>query len=384
MVNLQLQTETTESLLLAATQSLQGNMIVIFLRGAMDGMHAVIPAGDSNYASLRPQLSDSADSAIPLDGFFKLHAQLEALYPIYETGELAFIHASGSPDDSHSHFDAQDYMEHGTPGIKTTEDGWLARALLQTNLTAPLQAVAMGKSIPEVFRSSRLSAVAIDSVADYGLVHPSALLHLAIDDIHQQDDALASLSTSTFATIDALQALDADNYTPVNGAVYPNSTFGQQLQDVALLLKSDLGVHAVNVDIGGWDTHENQEAQLSGNFQQLAEGLAALYLDLGSLMQTTSIVCMTEFGRRAYENASDGTDHGHGGCMFVLGKGINGGQVLGEWPGLTESDLYGPGDLEVTTDYRTVLAELLIKRHGYQDLSMVFPDFELPSFVGLL
>jgi uncharacterized protein (DUF1501 family) len=364
-------------------QTMQGQLVVIFLRGGMDGMHAIIPAGDTFYKDLRPELSLAAEVASDLDGFFRLHAQLAPLQAIYEQGDLAFIHACGSPDPSHSHFDCQDFMEHGTPGVKTTFDGWLARALSGGAPGSVLQAVAMGKTVPEVLRSQVIEAVALNSIAEFSLLHPSDIFAEQLAEIYRNDPALASVAVTTFNTIEALSQLEAASYQPAEGVVYPTGTFGKQLQDAALMLKSALGIRALNIDLGGWDSHNNQQAMLSAGFQQLAEGLAAFFIDLGELAGSTSIAVMTEFGRRAYENASAGTDHGHGSCMMVLGQGINGGKVYGEWPGLAPEALYGPGDLQVTTDYRTVLAELLTVRHGLPDTSLVFPDFPLGATLGI-
>ncbi len=366
---------STLSSQLVSSSQFDGQFVVVFLRGGMDGLHAVMPTGDASYTTLRPNLSASAAEGTPLNDYFTLHAGLQALYPLYESGDLAIVHASGSPDNSHSHFDAQDYMEHGTPGDKSTTDGWLARALVQTGQTETLSAVALGSTVPEVLRNAALSPISMKSLAAFSLLNTAVTYEQTLTALYATDTTLSSTADSTFATIRQLQALISNSAQYPGAENYPDSEFATQLKDVATLLKADVGVKAVNLDVSGWDSHENEESMLASNFQVLAEGLAAFYTDLGTLTQDTTVVVMTEFGRRAYENASGGTDHGHGSCMFVLGGGIQGGQILGEWPGLADHQLHGPGDLAITTDYRSVLSTLLTYRHGLSDVSAIFPEF---------
>jgi uncharacterized protein (DUF1501 family) len=312
---------------------------------------------------------------VPLDGFYGLNPLLKPLEPAYKDGALAIVHAAGSEDDTRSHFEAQDLMEHG--GI--TAGGWLGRFLrVQTRAASgPLAAVALGKAVPECLRGAPAATV-LQSLEDFSLGKNRARLTRALAKLYgMQTDILASAGRDTLDALQRVEQLRQSQYRPANGADYGMDDFSRGLLQIARLIKSRVGLQAASVDLGGWDSHFSQSLIMDPLITRLARGLSAFYRDLGREMEHTTVVVMTEFGRRVEENSAFGTDHGRGSVMFVLGGGIKGGRVLGNWPGLSREVLEGPGDLPVTTNYRNVLAPIL-QRHGAVDrLSQVFPDFTL-------
>jgi len=356
-------------------------LICIFLRGGLDGLNTVIPLFDADYARRRPTLAVPEKDALDLDGRFGLHPALRPLLDAWDAGHLAVIHAVGSPDPTHSHFDAQDFMERGTPGDKSVTSGWIARHLS----TAPwrndsaFRAVGLGGVRPASLRGP-VPATTLRSLADFhlqGRVADKEQLQNTLTALYAGDELLAEAAQATIAAIETLAEADI----PDDAAAYPESDFGQALFQAARLIKADIGLEVATVDLGGFDTHTNQgvgEGSLARLLGELAEGLVALYRDLGESMKRVTVVTMSEFGRRAYENGNGGTDHGHGGVMFVLGGGVRGGQVHADWPGLGDGDLYGPGDLAVTTDFRDVLGELVQRRLGNAaNLETVFPGYRI-------
>ncbi len=383
----------------SATPSPQRDVLVcVFQRGGADGLNAVVPFGDEAYYAARPTLgikepSSTAGSAVDLDGFFGLHPSLAPLKELWEDGALASVHAAGSPDDTHSHFDAMDFMERGTPGSKAVTTGWIGRHLqtLDTGNDSPFRAVGVGRLVQASLRGP-VPATALQSIADYHLkgLHGSetelARFQASLSALYPSGDFLDTQARQTFEAVDTLAREAPGDYEPQNGAQYPDSEFGLALQQVAQLIKADLGLEVACVDIGGWDTHAAQGSAtgvLSGLLSDLATGLHAFYADMGGRMARITVVTMSEFGRRLKENASGGTDHGHGNCMFLLGGGIQGGRVYGDWPGLAMEQLYGPGDLVITTDFRTVLAEIVEKRLGNPKIAEVFPNFARPAYLGV-
>lgn len=372
-------------------------MIVIFQRGAMDGLNAVVPLGDADYFRLRPALairepkSGDKKTAIALDGFFGLHPALAPLKPIYDEGMLAIAHACGSPNDTHSHFEAMDIMERGASG--GLGSGWIGRHLMTANAgnTSPLRAVGMGSLLQSSLRGP-VPAVALKSIADFhlnGRLQDVAPIQRAIGALYAAPEAGADLRATAVSideTIGLLARLNSATYRPSGEAAYPKSDFGQALQQIAQLIKAEVGLEVACVDVGGWDTHANQggaEGTLARLLQELAEGMSALRIDLGERMKQVTLVTMSEFGRRAAENGSGGTDHGHANAMFVMGGGAVGGKVHARWPGLARDKLYGPGDLALTTDYRDVLAEILTLRMGNLRVAEVFPGYT-PSPRGIV
>jgi uncharacterized protein (DUF1501 family) len=356
-------------------------LVVVFLRGAADGLTLVAPLGDDNYHSFRPRLAVKHADAVKLDGFFGLHANLRALEPAWKDGELCIVHGAGGESDTRSHFEAQELMEHGGP----TSGGWLGRFLRTQNPSPnPLSAVALSPTLPEML-SGAPAAAAFESLDEFALGGRSGGRRLPAEFSHElrrlyelETDALRDAARNTFDAVARIEAIDS-HAAPDNGVSYDaGDSFAHGLRQVAQLIKADVGLDAASVDLGGWDSHFTQQTLIEPLMMRLANGLAAFRKDLGARMATTTVVVMTEFGRRVAENSSFGTDHGRGSAMFVLGGGVKGGRVVGPWPGLKPEMLDGPGDLPVWNNYRDVLAPILV-RHGAnaEALAKVFPDFSL-------
>jgi uncharacterized protein (DUF1501 family) len=366
---------------LAQTDSGRGSdrpiLIAIFQRGAADGISMVVPFGDKHYQMNRPQIaipepSRSDERAIDLDGFFGLHPSLDSLKPIYDAGHLAVVHAVGSPDSTRSHFDAQDYMESGSPGNKSISDGWLNRYLQATPSTVPtpFRAVAVGATLPRSLAGSA-PTVAMQRAADFGIRGGQATSEI--------EEMFADLYKDTFTAVKKLRSINPQQYAPASGVQYPNSAFGQALLQIAQLIKSNVGMQVAFADVGGWDTHANQGAgrgQLANRLKEFGDGIASLYRDLGDGMRNVVIVTMTEFGRAIRQNGSGGTDHGHASSLFVLGGPVKGGKVYGQWPGLAPEQLHEGRDLALTTDFRTVFSEILSGHMRAADVKKVFPGFK--------
>jgi uncharacterized protein (DUF1501 family) len=370
----------------AATQGKRKTLVAIFQRGAADGLNVVAPFGDKRYAELRPTIGVGApgkpQGAIDLDGFFGLHSQLEGLKPLWDKQQLAIVEATGSPDPSRSHFDAQDFMESGTPGAKG--DGWLNRALgPPTAETSPLRAVSMGAQLPRTLRGDR-SAIAVADVQQFRMNDDTASIMESMYS-NSRDKQLEGAGKDAFAAMKMIQALNRGQYTPANNAQYgQGGELGRALQQVARLIKADAGVEAAFAEIGGWDHHQNEPNQMFGLLRQFGSALAAFCQDMGDRMEDIVLVTMSEFGRTAQENGDQGTDHGHGDLMMVLGGPVRGGKVYGKWPGLEKEQLYEGRDLAVTTDFRAVLSELVSGHLGQTNLSQVFPGYKCGEPLGLL
>jgi uncharacterized protein (DUF1501 family) len=373
-------------------------MVVLFQRGAMDGLNVVVPFDEPNYYAFRPTIAipqprgGSMDAALDLDGFFGLHPSLAPLVPLFHDRQLAVVHAVGSPDPTRSHFDAQDYMESGTPGVKATEDGWLNRAL-QTSLeekASPFRAVAFGPYLPLTLQGSA-PAIAIPDLKQFRMFGPPQVTEGGFEAMYARtvDEAMRGVSRETFEAVDQLKQMDPDNYQPENGAQYPQGRFGRSLMEIAELFKANVGLEVAFLDSGGWDNHVNEggvQGQLANLLRDLGQGIAAFHQDMGDRMGDIVFVSMSEFGRTAHENGNRGTDHGHANSMFVMGGGIKGGKVYTRWPGMSEGQLHQDRDLAVTTDYRSVLGEIISKHLGDGDLKVVFPGFanDPSQFLGLV
>ena len=376
-------------------------LVAVFQRGAVDGLNVVVPFGEKSYYALRPTIAipapkigaDSApiDTAIDLDGFFGLHPALAPLQPIYDANKLAIVHAVGSPDPTRSHFDAQDYMESGTPGRKATADGWLNRALptAADGTKSPVRAVSLGPALPRALRGSN-DAVAINNLNEFKVHEADGAATFESMYASTLDTMLNGTGRETFDAVKLMQSIQAQPYTPAGGAKYPGGRLGDSLRQIARLIKADVGLEVAFTDVGGWDTHVNevgqtpgagQLANLLGNF---GHALAAFHQDLGDRMEDVAVVTMSEFGRTAKENGNRGTDHGHANVMFAFGGAIRGGKVYGEWPGLAPEQLYENRDLALTTDFRDVLGELVAKHLGNRQLAGVFPEYAQPKFRGLI
>lgn len=366
-------------------------LVVIFLRGGMDGLNTVVPFGDDAYYRLRPGLGIAgpdnrarvvSERALDLDGFFGLHPALAPLLPYFEDEELAIVHAVGSQDRTRSHFEAMNTMERGLASQSGgTASGWLARHLVSmpARTGSPMRAIALGSIMPDSLRGGT-GAVAIQSLDEFQLEvngrSPEAVERTLAELYRVGDDPMTAAGRDTLKVLDAMRRLNPSSYRS-DGAPYPNSDLGSGLRQVAMLIKADLGLEVAALDKGGWDTHVTQGTTtgwLASLLDDVAKSLHAFASDLGSTMKRVTVVVQTEFGRRAYENSALGTDHGRASCLFVLGGGTRGGKVYGDWPGLAD-DRLEDGDLRVTTDYRQVLAEVLDRRLRNPALDRVFPGF---------
>lgn len=378
-------------------------LICLFQRGAADGLNMVVPHGESAYYAARPTIaiprprSGASGAAIDLDGFFGLHPALEPLARLYREGLLAPIHAVGSPSATRSHFDAQDYMESGTPDRKSTADGWLNRYLAVRGTCeecarqqpSPFRAVAMTAQTPRILEGPE-PAVAMSSLGDFA-VRGSGSSVERLEALYRtgSTDLVHGAGREMFDAIKMLQAANPQRYQPENGAEYPRSQFGQRLREIAQLIKADVGLEVAFADVGGWDTHVNQGSatgQLALRLGDFSRAIAALVTDLGDRMQDVVIMTMSEFGRMVRQNGNGGTDHGHAGAMFVIGGVVKGGKVHGRWPGLDRDQLFEGRDLDLTTDFRSVFSEVIAKHMGAEHLEQVFPGFEAHrlSWLGLL
>jgi len=357
-------------------------LVVIFQRGAADGLNIVVPHGEASYYAMRPTINIPKKSVLDLDGSFGLHPAMASFEPLWKQKHLAIVHAAGSPDPTRSHFDAQDFMESGTPGVKVTDDGWLNRTLhdLPADQSA-FRAIALGPSLPRIL-SGKEPALAINNLNDFsvGGKNPNAAANTfeAMYD-HSVDAVLHGTGAETFDAVKMLKAADPAHYMPAANANYPKGRFGDSLKQLAQMIKANLGVQVAFADIGGWDHHVNEggtQGQIANVLGDFSQSIAAFWNDLGDLGEDTVVVTMSEFGRTARENGNRGTDHGHANVMFVLGGPVKGGRVYGRWPGLDPSQLYEGRDLAVTTDFRLVLSEVVSRYLGNKDLKEVFPGFE--------
>jgi len=364
-------------------------LVVIFQRGAADGLNIVVPHGERAYYAMRPSINIPRNDVLDLDGFFGLHPSLASLQPIWNQRHLAIVHAAGSPDPTRSHFDAQDFMESGTPGLKATPDGWLNRALHSLPASedqSAFRAIALGPALPRILTGSE-RAVAVNNINDFGVGgrNPNAApIANTFEAMYDQsvDSVLHGTGQETFDAVKMLKAADPAKYKPASGADYPRGRFGDSLRQLAQLIKANLGVQVAFADIGGWDHHVNEgstQGQIANVLREFSQSLSAFWIDLGNLAEDTVVVTMSEFGRTARENGNRGTDHGHANVMFVMGGPVKGGRVYGAWPGLEQPQLYEGRDLAVTTDFRKVLGEAIAKHLGNSRLEQVFPGFESSS-----
>lgn len=371
-------------------------LVVVFLRGAADVLNMVVPHGEDAYYALRPTLgvprpddsqTNPEQRTLDLDGFFGLHPLMAPLLPAWEAAQLAVVHACGARDESRSHFKAQELIERGVDVESGPATGWLGRhlAALQNGNSSPLRAVGLGEMVPRSLYGS-VPAAALRSIADFHLSgDPQSVqqMRAALSALYAGNDTLSQIGCETLSILDTIQKIGPPD--PAEGA-YPDSDFGRGLQQIALLVKAEIGLEVTAIDLGGWDTHFAQgvhQGIMPNLIADLSQGLAAFHAEMRDHLGKLTLIVMTEFGRRAYENASLGTDHGHGGMMILLGGNIVGGRVHGRWPGLEDGQLFAPGDLAVTTDYRDVLAEVLVKRMHTPALEDAFPGYQ-PNLINVL
>ena len=373
----------------ASTTGKRKTLVAIFQRGAADGLNVVVPFGEPRYYELRPTLGiqtpargGQGNAAIDLDGHFGLHPSLQPLKALWDRRMLAIVEATGSPDPSRSHFDAQDYMESGTPGMKS--DGWLNRALPpQQADSSPLRAIALSPTLPRTLRGDH-AAIAVNDVQQF---HATADTASIVEEMYagSADKRLSVAGKDAFAAMRLLDSINRAPYNPSGGARYQQfGELGRSLQQIARLIKADAGVEAAFAEIGGWDHHQNEPGQMFNVLRKFGGAIDAFCTDMGDRMEDIVLVTMSEFGRTAQENGNNGTDHGHGDVMFVLGGPVRGGKVYGKWPGLEKEQLYEGRDLAVTTDFRAVLSELVGGQLGTTDLSKVFPGYRMGEPLGLL
>ena len=366
-------------------------LICLFQRGAADALNIVVPHGERAYYAMRPSIAipqptrNAVGGAIDLDGFFGLHPALAPLKPLYDRKLLAPIQAVGSPSTTRSHFDAQDYMETGTPDNKGTADGWLNRYLAvkgtcdECNLTkTPFRAVAMTPQTPRILEGPS-ATVAMNSLDEFS-VRATGSSAERLEALYRTGsaDLVHGTGAEMFDAVKMLRSANPQKYLPQNNADYPRSQFGQRLLQIAQLIKANVGLEIAFADVGGWDTHVNQggsTGQLAQRLDDFSKSIAALVTDLGDRMDDVVILTMSEFGRMARENGNRGTDHGHAGALFVIGGHVKGGKVHGKWPGLEQEQLYEGRDLALTTDFRSVFAEVVHNHLGASALDRVFPGF---------
>ncbi len=381
----------------AMTRSSTGKgrvLVCLFQRGAADALNVLVPFGERAYYQARPGIAVPAPSAgatntaLDLDGFFGLHPSMAPLLPLYQRGLLAPIAAVGSPSNTRSHFDAQDYMETATPDVKGTTSGWLNRYLaakgtceasLVNGKPSPFRAVALTSQTPRILEGPS-ATVAMDGLDAFALRASNPDAAARIEALYRtgQADVVHASGNEMFEAMKMLRAANPQQYQPRNGAQYPAGPFAQKLRQIAQLIRADVGLELAFADVGGWDTHVNQggaTGQLANRLDEFAKAIAAFVLDLGDRMADVTVLTMSEFGRTVRQNGNGGTDHGHATTMFVIGDGLKGGKVHGRWPGLAPEQLHEGRDLALTTDFRAVFAEVAARRLGATTLDAVFPGF---------
>ncbi|MCB0824998.1 MAG: DUF1501 domain-containing protein [Armatimonadetes bacterium] len=370
-------------------------LVVIFLRGGADGLNIVTPFAEDEYYKNRPSLAIAnpksggleKDRLIGLDDFFGMNPALASLRQAWDAGELAWVQAVGSQDQTHSHFEAMNTMERGLKNqADQSSGGWLARYLNATSdQNHPLRAVSFSSILPDSLMGSP-AALAVNNISDFKLTSESEQFAATLEAMYSNaTDQMARAGEETLQVLKSLEGVDPNSYKPNNGATYPVSQLGQGMKQVGMLIRRGLGLEVACLESLGWDSHVAQgttEGWLTELLRDLGDSIGALHKDLGAEMKNVTVVVQTEFGRRVGENSGLGTDHGSASCMMVLGGGINGGKVYTEWPGLAPEQLADPGDLKVTTDYRSVLTEVMSSRIGFTDAQSLFPGFK-PNSIGL-
>jgi uncharacterized protein (DUF1501 family) len=369
-------------------------MVVIFLRGALDGLNTVVPFREANYYVARPTIAipgpGKPNGAINLDGQFGLHPALSDLMPFWQSRQLAFIHASGSPIASRSHFDAQDFMESGTPGDKATSTGWMNRLLAFTPNQSATQAINLGSSTPRILAGPRsTSNVVPNNKGLPNLAIDREPVQSIFDQLYQGNNELARVYKEGVQSRERLRAgLNQEMMSSANGAPTPDY-LSKNISNIVKLLSGPTETKIMFMSLGGWDTHVNQggsSGQLANRLKPLGQGLSMLAKSLGNDLESTIIVVMSEFGRTFRENGNGGTDHGHGNVMMVLGGPITGGQVYGEWPGLQEEFLHEGRELAVTTDFRDVYTSLLSRHYQLNStaIAQIFPRYQSQNPIQLI
>lgn len=382
------------SFLLRAARTLPGRdkvLVVLFQRGAADGLNIVVPHAEPSYYDLRPGIAigrpkrEDEQSAIDLDGFFGLHPAMAPLHRLWKDEMLAVIHAAGSPDSTRSHFDAQDFMESGTPGLKSTRDGWLNRYLGsgEQGEASTFRAVSVTSQLPRILQGNA-PALAIPRLDRFGIDRGryADVARRGLESMYaaSADPLLGRTARETFEAMELLERVDPAQHRPAHGAEYPPGEFGTQMLQIAQMIKSGIGLEIVFAELGGWDHHVNEggaQGQLANLLRKFSAGIAAFFRDLGDRAEDVVLVTLSEFGRTVKENGSRGTDHGHATAMLVAGGAIRGGKAYGPWPGLGKEQRFEGRDLAVTTDFRDVVGQLITRHLGAESLDAVFPGHTL-------
>ena len=380
-----------------AAQTRQKILVAIFQRGAVDGLNMVVPFGEKAYYSNRPSIAipkpNAQGGALDLDGFFGFHPRMAPLHQYFKDGSLAIVHASGSNDDTRSHFDAQDYMESGTPGLKSTRDGWMNRYLHAKDhkeRSSPFRAVALTQGLPRTLQGTA-PALAIGQIGQFGIRagQDGDVMMSGFESQYAKaaDQMLGATGREAFDAVKMLKEANPAGYTPANGAEYPRNGFGDAMRQIAQIIKADLGLEVAFAELGNWDHHANEGSStglIANRLDEFASGLGAFYRDLGDRMADVVVVTMSEFGRTVKENGNRGTDHGHGNAMLIMGGPVKGGKVYGKWPGLERNQLYQGRDLAITTDFRDVFTECVTSHLGARDVSKIFPGFTYGQKLGFI
>jgi uncharacterized protein (DUF1501 family) len=373
-------------------------LVAVFQRGAVDGLSMVVPHGDPAYAASRPSIAlapprrGESGTALDLDGVFALHPTLAPLLPLWQAGTLAIVPACGSPDTTRSHFDAQDYMESGTPGVKSTSDGWLGRAAgaLPARAASPFRSVALGPRLPRILRGDA-GALAMRSLERFevrGTSQPATAQH-GFESLYGDGvrDLLQGTGRETFEAVRMLRSAGAAHLAPAHGARYPRGRLGESLRQIAQLLRADVGLRIAFADTEGWDTHVAQgaeEGQLANRLRDFGAALAAFARDLGDRMEDVVVLTMSEFGRTVAENGNRGTDHGHATAMLAFGGGVHGGRLYGRWPGLAPEQRFEGRDLAMAVDFRALFHEVATRHLGLPATAPLFPGWRSTGPLGLM
>jgi uncharacterized protein (DUF1501 family) len=373
----------TSRVAFAAPEDNKGTLVVIFLRGGMDGLSVVAPGDDPNYRSLRPNIAIPTAALLPAGRGFGLNPAMAALYPFWQAGKMAAVHAVASPDASRSHFQAQDALERGAASV-AVRTGWLDRVLAQMGPGSTFRAVAQGNALPRSLVGGE-QAIVLNGIRDFRIDNDAMRSQTmeALKTLYTGlDHSLASTAAGTIQAINTAQKIANSQYRPAEGVQYPGGGLADRLRDVAQLMKGGVGLRVAALDVGGWDMHTNlgrvDGGDMRNSLTNLSEAIGAFATDLGPLLETTTIITMSEFGRRVQENGNVGVDHGHGNAMLLLGGGLNGGKVHGNWPGLSAGAL-DQGDVAGANDYRDILAEMLKKRFNVQDSAAIFPNHQFKT-----
>ncbi len=368
-------------------------LVLINLRGGADGLNIVVPYREENYYRLRPTISipapNQANGVIDLDGFFGLNPALAPLLPLYQNKQLAILHAVGWPGDSHSHFEAWEEIELGAVGEQKPVTGWLSRylAIISDKSTSPLQTINFSDWPSKLFvgcsGSSKLTSLSDFRLKQTASNSSNSNMLSCLKLLYGNTTTIGKVAEQSVSALESVEQILKNSQLKPDLS-YPQTKFGNQLNTVEQLIKAKIGLKATSIDLYGWDTHFGEKLAMVEPLAELAKGLAAFSKNLEEQWQNVVVIVMTEFGRRVAENASLGTDHGQAGVMFFAGGKVQGGRVYGEWPGLADSKLSAPGDLTITTDFRTALSEFIIAQVGTKNINKVFPAYQIPKQLGIL